>query len=87
VWCGKGQPVTQPTSHEPFWHPNERYKYRDGLPSHPAETSCNLSCCLLLIENSLTKMMILLQQVKKKGENLGKNITLETMMYSKPVKL
>ncbi len=37
---GKGQPVAQPLSHEPFWHPNERYKYRDGLPSHPVETSC-----------------------------------------------
>ena len=28
VLCGKGQPVDQPPSHEPFWHPNDRYKYR-----------------------------------------------------------
>ncbi len=32
-------------------------------------------------------MMILLQQNKKKGESQGKKIMLETMMYSKPVKL
>jgi hypothetical protein len=24
----KGQPVDQPSSHEPFWNPNEWYKYR-----------------------------------------------------------
>jgi hypothetical protein len=41
VWYGKGQAVAQPPSHEPFWHPNEWYNYRDGLPSHPTETSCN----------------------------------------------
>jgi hypothetical protein len=32
------------------------------------------------------KMMILLQQ-NKKGECQGKNVTIETMMHSKPVKL
>ncbi len=35
MWFGKGQTVAQPSSHDPFWDPNERYKYRDGLPCRP----------------------------------------------------
>ncbi len=39
--CVEKGSVVQPTSHESFLYPNERYKYRDGLPSHTVETPSN----------------------------------------------